>query len=90
MGFHSCNGIHHLSSNAQAVLAEEMLASRDHDAAAGTSRRGGILRIMMPGGRGMGGFDGSLQRILTEMSGLKKPRGFLTRRLRQFLNIQPK
>ena len=91
MGFHSCNGIHHLSPNAQAVLAEEMLAGRDHDAAAGTSRRGGILRIVMPGGRGgMGGFDGSLQRILTEMSGLKKPRGFLTRRLRQFLNIQPK
>jgi ATP-dependent Zn protease len=91
MGFHSCNGVHHLSSNAQGVLAEELLAGRGSDAdALGADRRGGIFRLMMPGGRGMGGFDGSLQRILTEMSGLKKPRGFITRRLRQFLNIQPK
>ena len=90
MGFHQCNGVHHLSSNAQSVLAEEMLAGHQHDADT-APRRGGIFRFVMPGGRGgMGGFDGSLQRILTEMSGLKKPRGFLTRRLRQFLNITPK
>ena len=31
-----------------------------------------------------------LQALLTEMSGLKKPRGFLNRRVRQFLNMKPK
>lgn len=89
LGLTMCNGLHHVSPNAQAIIAEELLATRP-DADATVARRGGILRLMMPGGRGMGGFDGSLQRILTEMSGLKKPRGFITRRLRQFLNIQPK
>ena len=89
LGLMSCNGMHHLSPNAQAIIAEELLAERATTDEA-VARRGGILRLMMPGGRGMGGMDGSLQRILTEMSGLKKPRGVISRRLRQFLNIQPK
>ena len=40
--------------------------------------------IMMAAGMGGGGM-GTLQALLTEMSGLKKPRGFFSRRLRQFL-----
>lgn len=88
MGLFSCNGVHHMSPNAQAVLAEQILEGRPQTDER-VARRG-IARLVMPGGRGMGGFDGSLQRILTEMSGLKKPRGVITRRLRQFLNIQPK
>jgi ATP-dependent Zn protease len=89
-GMLQCNGLHHLSPSAQAMLAEDLLAQRGHEPET-APRRGGILRLMMPGGRGgMGGFDGSLQRILTEMSGLRKPRGFVTRKLRAFLNIQPK
>jgi cell division protease FtsH len=91
MGMFACNGLHHLSPTAQSMLADDLLALRPSDAAATSARRGGILRFVMPGGRGgMGGFDGSLQRILTEMSGLRKPRGFITRKLRAFLNIQPK
>lgn len=90
LGMLSCNGLHHMSPNAQALIAEDLLGHRS-DADAAAAPRSGIARLVMPGGRGgMGGFDGSLQRILTEMSGLKKPRGFVTRRLRQFLNIQPK
>ena len=33
---------------------------------------------------------GALQALLTEMSGLKKPRGFFSRRLRSFLCMKPK
>src|SRR3712207_7640311 len=34
-----------------------------------------------------GGGMGTLQSLLTELSGLKKPRGFVSRRLRQFLGM---
>lgn len=44
--------------------------------------------IMMPG-YGGGGM-GTLQALLTELSGLKKPRGFFSRRVRQFLGMPPK
>ena len=37
-----------------------------------------------------GGGMGALQALLTEMSGLKKPRGFFSRRVRSFLCIKPK
>src|SRR4051794_5659055 len=47
-------------------------------------------RIIMAGmGGGMGG-GGTLQALLTEMNGLNKPRGFFSRRLRQFMNIKSK
>ncbi len=41
-------------------------------------------------GGGGGGFDGTLQALLTEMSGLKKPRGFLNRVVRRTLGMRPK
>ena len=37
-----------------------------------------------------GGGMGALQSLLTEMSGLNKPRGFFSRRVRSFLNIKAK
>lgn len=48
-----------------------------------------VNRIFIAGGMGGGGM-GSLQSLLTEMSGLNKPRGFLNRRLRSLLNMPPK
>lgn len=45
--------------------------------------------IIMAGMGGMGG-GGTLQALLTEMNGLNKPRGFFSRRIRQFLNIKSK
>jgi cell division protease FtsH len=86
MGMSSCNGLHYLSPNAQSVLADDLLASRP--AADSNQRRGGRFGIMM-GGMGGGG-AGTLQRILTEMSGLKKPRGVMSRKIRQFLCMSPK
>lgn len=87
LGLHDCNGAHYLSPNAQAALVDDL--RRLVPSADDTSpRRGGRFGIVM-GGMGGGGM-GTLQRILTEMSGLKKPRGFVSRKLRAFLNISPK
>lgn len=48
------------------------------------------VRIIMGGGGGGGGGMGTLQSLLTEMSGLEKPRGFLARRIRKFLTMPSK
>ncbi len=46
---------------------------------------------MMPmAGMGGGGGMGTLQALLTELSGLKKPRGFVNRVVRRALGLQPK
>jgi cell division protease FtsH len=42
------------------------------------------------GGMGGGGGMGTLQALLTELSGLKKPRGFLNRVVRRTLGMRPK
>lgn len=49
-------------------------------------RDGIIMGGMMGGGGGMG----TLQALLTEMNGLNKPRGFFSRRIRSFMNINAK
>ena len=46
-------------------------------------------RIVMGAGMGGGGM-GTLQALLTELSGLKKPRGFLNRVVRRALGMRPK
>ncbi len=46
-------------------------------------------RIIVGGGMGGGGM-GTLQALLTEISGLKKPRGFLNRFGRRLLGLKPK
>ena len=56
------------------------------DARARAASRAIVMSPAMGGGGGMG----TLQALLTELSGLKKPRGFFSRRLRQFFNIKPK
>jgi cell division protease FtsH len=47
-------------------------------------------RIIMGAGMGGGGGMGTLQALLTEMSGLKKPRGFFNRTVRKALGMRPK
>ena len=42
------------------------------------------------GGMGMGGGGGTLQALLSELSGLKKPRGIINRYGRRLLGLQPK
>ena len=91
---HACNGAHYVDDHALSVVWNGLQPS----AGAGIDgpnidggdqkpqKRGIIMGGMMGGGGGMG----ALQALLTEMSGLKKPRGFFSRRLRSFLCMKPK
>lgn len=81
-----------LSPQAQAALMRAMAPAQLDDPSTGDAgeprrrRRDGIIMAGMNGGGGMG----TLQALLTEMNGLNKPRGFFSRRIRQFLNIRSK
>ena len=84
---HLCSGAHHLSNHARKVLWDTMGPGATP---ADPAPKGGFVnRIVMSPGMGGGGM-GTLQALLTELSGLKKPRGFFSRRLRQFFNVKPK
>ncbi len=80
-----CNGAYYLDPGVAATLRPEPSAVPDAPA------RGGWLRnnIVM-GGMGMAGGSGALQSLLTEISGLEKPRGWMTRNLRKFLGMPAK
>jgi cell division protease FtsH len=54
-----------------------------------TKRNKQMIGGMMNGGGGGGGM-GTLQALLTELSGLKKPRGFVNRVVRRALGMRPK
>jgi cell division protease FtsH len=87
--FAACHGFSYLSRDAQAMLAAEAAASTA--AAEPAPRRPGRFRQIMPAGGMMGGGGmGTLQALLTEMSGLKKPRGFVNRIVRRTLGMRPK
>jgi cell division protease FtsH len=96
--FASCHGFSYLTRDSQAVLAAgglQGLSGPDGQAGAAgadpTPGGPGRFRQMIPGGMGMGGGGmGTLQALLTEMSGLKKPRGFFNRVVRRTLGMRPK
>jgi cell division protease FtsH len=81
----SCNGLSFVSPHAASLLFRSSLESTSED-----ERRGPVReRIIMGGGMGGGGM-GTLQALLTELSGLKKPRGFFNRVIRRALGMRPK
>jgi cell division protease FtsH len=81
----ACHGFSYLSSDTQSALWAQALR------AAPAPPRQGRFRQMIPAGMGMGGGGmGTLQALLTEMSGLKKPRGFINRVVRRALGMRPK
>ncbi len=47
-------------------------------------------QVVVGGGMGGSSFDGTLQALLTELSGLTKPRGFMNRVVRRALGMRPK
>ncbi len=82
--FGSCHGFHYLSDDTQSALFARYLK------ASPPPRPPGRFRQMVPGmGMGGGGM-GTLQALLTELSGLKKPRGFINRIVRRTLGMRPK
>jgi len=82
-----CHGFSYLSSDVQRRLTHEAMSSQFADDPGHRDRQ--IVGGMMNGGMGGGGM-GTLQALLTELSGLKKPRGFFNRVVRRALGMRPK
>ena len=72
-----CNGGNYLSEPGKSLITTNALSSNQFV-------MGGA------GGGGGGGGMGTLQALLAELSGLKKPRGFLNRVVRRALGMRPK
>ena len=70
----------------RSLLTREAMAS----AAPRSPTRGAAAFVMGGGMNGGGGGMGTLQALLTELSGLKKPRGILNRWGRRALGMRPK
>jgi cell division protease FtsH len=86
--FADCHGFSYLSRDTRSMLLADAAA---HAAAAEPApRRAGPWRQIIPAGMGGGGGMGTLQALLTEMSGLKKPRGLISRLVRRTLGMQLK
>jgi cell division protease FtsH len=84
-----CHGFSYLSSDLQAMLAKNGMGPGPGPDGPGIKRDRQIVGGMMNGGMGGGGM-GTLQALLTELSGLKKPRGFINRVVRRALGMRPK
>jgi len=79
----ACGGLGYLSDAARASLLSSPL---EGDIEEGTRRN----RFMMGMGGMGGGGGGILQVLLAQLSGLKKPRGFVNRHVRRALGVKPK
>ncbi len=86
--FAACHGFSYLSSDSQQMVHAHAHALADQ--ADPAPRPAGRFRQMIPTGMGGGGGMGTLQALLTEMSGLKKPRGFFNRVVRRTFGLRPK
>src|SRR5215510_7045756 len=83
-----CHGFSYLSRDVQwLLLRREMQAGIEDEPVSRRSKQ--IIGAGMGGGGGGGGM-GTLQALLTEMSGLKKPRGFVNRYIRRIFGMRPK
>ncbi|HWB72077.1 MAG TPA: ATP-dependent metallopeptidase FtsH/Yme1/Tma family protein [Egibacteraceae bacterium] len=78
----SCNGLAYLEPHTSALL---LSSGEDR----GDGQRRGVRDRIIMGGMGGGGM-GTLNALLTELSGLKKPRGFWNRVVRRALGMRPK
>jgi ATP-dependent Zn protease len=82
-GARACGGLGYLSDAARATLFS---SGPEIEVEEGTRRNRFIMGM---GGMGGGG-GGVLQVLLAQLSGLKKPRGFINRHVRRALGIRPK
>jgi cell division protease FtsH len=82
-----CRGFSYLSADTQLRLARGAMASDLADEP--DTRRSKQMIGGMMGGMGGGGM-GTLQALLTELSGLKKPRGLVNRYVRRIFGMRPK
>ncbi|MEV4367938.1 AAA family ATPase [Nonomuraea sp. NPDC049637] len=82
--YSGCHGMTYLSEESRSVLAFK--GRREAADPPGTWRE----RFFAGGGMMNSGDPGTLQALLTELSGLKKPRGFFNRLVRRLLGMRPK
>jgi cell division protease FtsH len=82
-----CHGFSYLSSDTQWRLTRELAAASAPGGPPPVRRNRQMIGGMMNGG---GGGMGTLQALLTELSGLKKPRGFMNRYVRRVFGMRPK
>lgn len=85
--FQGCHGFSYLSDDTRWMLARESV--RDEPAPEPSGRHRFVMGGGMNGAMGGGG-QGTLQALLAELSGLKKPRGLLNRIGRRTLGMRPK
>ncbi|MFM1937219.1 MAG: hypothetical protein RLZZ320_77 [Actinomycetota bacterium] len=81
----TCRGLTYLSQTAGDAVVKANLVKNDSPGSASL-----VNRFMMGAGAGGGAGTGTLQALLTELSGLKKPRGFFNRVVRRTLGMRPK
>src|SRR5215213_7776457 len=79
----SCNGLSYVDPRTASLTLQSWL-----DASVSPEPQRRLINRMM--GMGMGGGGGTLQALLAEMSGLKKPKGFMNRVVRRVLGMKPK
>ena len=72
-----CNGGNYLSDPGKSLITSVSMTNKTNN------------KFMMGGAAGGAG-SGTLQALLTELSGLKKPRGFINRVVRRALGMRPK
>ncbi|AQZ60450.1 Cell division protein FtsH [[Actinomadura] parvosata subsp. kistnae] len=82
-GLDGCHGMSYMSEATRQLLAFRGGRGAEEE----PGRRN---RFMMGGGMMNSGDPGTLQALLTELSGLKKPRGFFNRLVRRLLGMRPK
>jgi cell division protease FtsH len=83
-----CHGFSYLSDDSRWLLTRQAMQSSP-ETEPGT-RRNKVVYGGMGGMGGGGGGMGTLEALLTELSGLKKPRGFINRYVRRALGMRPK
>ncbi|HTX26786.1 MAG TPA: AAA family ATPase [Streptosporangiaceae bacterium] len=83
-----CHGFSYLSPDTQWRLTRHAMELAITDDEPDTRRSKQMIGGMMGGGGGGG--MGTLQALLTELSGLKKPRGLVNRYVRRILGMRPK
>jgi len=81
----NCRGVTYLTQTAGDLVVKANLVKNDSPRPVSL-----VNRFMMGAGAGGGAGTGTLQALLTELSGLKKPRGFFNRVVRRTLGMRPK
>jgi cell division protease FtsH len=85
----SCNGLSYVSPDSATLVFRSSMSNSSTVTSSGPEPPRRTRDRIMPMGMGGGGM-GTLQALLTELSGMKKPRGFTNRVVRRVLGMRPK